>query len=220
MDKPKKNNKKQGKTKKKNELPVLTSDTDFLEAFLTEESGSGAEKKNGGDGSQLNKHGLPFIDDYAEQFMPGETHDGQPEVDATDGQQIEELSDEEFSRLLDESFKSRKIPRHKPKPMPLKRRLKRYPAPELDLDLHGFTSLGAELKAKSFITTAKRQGFFTLRIIVGKGMHSEEGPVLPHVIVDLLKSFKKDNIVLSYEWERGKKNKSGVIIVYLKQFND
>ena len=68
------------------------------------------------------------------------------------------------------------------------------------------------------MTTAKKEGYFTLRIIVGKGLHSEDGPVLPHVIEDLLKELKKDNIVLSYQWEGGKKSKSGAAIVHLKQF--
>ena len=104
--------------------------------------------------------------------------------------------------------------------MPLKKRLKRYPSPEKDLDLHGFTALGAQMKAKSFILSAKYQGFFTLRIIVGKGLHSEEGPVLPHVIEDLLKTLKKENTILAYKWEQRKKEKSGAVIVYIKQFQE
>lgn len=221
MSKFEKFDKKQRKMKKKNDLPILDSDKDFLSAFLEEESGSSAEKKKSAKAdSRKNKHGLPFIEDYEARFLHSE-NDTVTDTDQLHEQQIEEeVSEEEFSRLLDESFKSRKTPRQAPRPMPLKRRLKRYPPPETDLDLHGFTAIGAELKAKSFILTAQRQGFFTLRIIVGKGLHSEDGPVLPHTIVDLLKEFKKENIVLSYEWEGGKKTKSGAIIVYLKQFND
>ena len=106
----------------------------------------------------------------------------------------------------------------KPNPMPEKKRLGRYPLPEKDLDLHGFTAVGAEIKAKSFITTCKLQGFFTLRVIVGKGLHSDTGPVLPDVIENLLKALKKENIVLAYEWDRKKKSQSGAVIVYIKQF--
>ena len=104
--------------------------------------------------------------------------------------------------------------------MPLKRRLKRYPPPEADLDLHGFTAIGAQVKTRAFILNAHVQGFFTLRIIVGKGLHSEGGPVLPHVVEDLLKEMKKENIVLAYEWEGRKKSKSGAVLVYLKRFTD
>jgi DNA-nicking Smr family endonuclease len=104
--------------------------------------------------------------------------------------------------------------------MPLKRRLKRYPPPEAYLDLHGFTAIGARIKARTFISSAHVQGFFTLRIIVGKGLHSEDGPVLPHVVEDLLKEMKNDNLVLSYKWEGGKRSKFGALLVYLKRFTD
>lgn len=133
---------------------------------------------------------------------------------------LEDISPEAFEQLLEDAFKARKPSRHEPKPMPLKRRLKRYPGPEKNLDLHGFTAIGAEIKARAFITTAKKQGYFTLRIIVGKGRHSEDGPVLPNVIEDLLKTLKTENIVLNYQWEGPKKSKSGAIIVHLKQFRD
>ncbi len=62
--------------------------------------------------------------------------------------------------------------------------------------------------------------FFTLRIIVGKGIHSEDGPVLPHVVEDLLKEMKKENIVLAYKWEGAKKLKFGAVLVYLKRFDN
>ncbi len=104
--------------------------------------------------------------------------------------------------------------------MPIKKRLKRYPPPEAELDLHGFTALGAEVKAKSFISTCKHQGYFSLRIIVGKGLHSDLGPVLPDVIEDLLKILEKQNVVLAYKWDQQTKSKSGAVIVYLKQFNN
>ncbi len=177
-----------------------------------------------------NKHGLPFIDDYEAQFLPKDEtiEDGVSRssgANASSALAVEEtvwedLSPESFERLLEESFKARKTSRHVPKPMPLKRRLKRYPRPEKNLDLHGFTAIGAEIKARAFITTAKKQGYFTLRIIVGKGRHSEDGPVLPDVIEDLLKILKEENIVLSFQWEGPKKSKSGAIIVYLKQFRE
>ncbi len=214
--------KKSGKTKKKNDLPVFDSDADLLSAFLEQnparEKNIKDQKK---DRSRINKHGLPFIEDYETRFLAEQDaglQDPKDDSVAADGTLEEETED--FARLLDESLKEKKIPRHIPKPMPLKRRIRRYPPPEADLDLHGFTAVGAELKAKSFITTAKLQGFFTLRIIVGRGVHSQEGPVLPHVVEDLLKAFKQENIVLSYKWEGQKRNKTGSVLVYLKQFND
>lgn len=55
---------------------------------------------------------------------------------------------------------------------------------------------------------------------MGKGLHSEDGPVLPHVVEDLLKEMKQENVVLSYEWEGKKKSKYGAMLVYLKRFGD
>ncbi|MFO7988004.1 MAG: Smr/MutS family protein, partial [Desulfotignum sp.] len=86
--------------------------------------------------------------------------------------------------------------------------------------LHGFTALGAQLKARSFLTVCKQQGYFTVRIIVGRGRHSELGPVLPDTIEDLLAQLKAQEIVLGFTWERKKKSRSGAVIVYLRQFSD
>ncbi len=214
-------------------MPVFDSDADLLSAFFDEnwfpagvEKKTFKDKKNQGSNkvpnreTKINKHGLPFIEDYQTQFLAGENREDKPGEDELSRTRQPEVEQEDFARLLDESLKKKIIPRHIPKPMPLKRRIKRYPPPEADLDLHGFTAVGAQLKARNFISTAKLQGFFTLRIIVGRGLHSQEGPVLPHVVEDLLSALKKENIVLSYEWEGGKKNRSGALIVHLKQFSD
>lgn len=173
------------KLKRKNDLPKLASDKDFLDAFLM-------------DGKDV------LADKTAEQVP------APPEAEA----------EADFSTLLDASLKQNHSRRHTPRPMPLKRRLKRYPPPESNLDLHGFTAIGARIKTRSFILSAHVQGLFTLRIIVGKGLHSEDGPVLPHVVEDLLREMKKENIVLAYEWEGRKKSKSGAVLVYLKRFDD
>ncbi|MCG8632451.1 MAG: Smr/MutS family protein [Desulfobacterales bacterium] len=217
MSKTEKNKKNMGKNKKKNDLPVFGSDRDFLTAFLSEKepSKTSDEEKGKKEAKRLNKHGLPFVEDYESRFLP------EPDAGANSGDENPEPPEEEdFAKLLDESFRSRKPSGTAPKPVPLKKRLKRYPPPEADLDLHGFTAIGAEAKAKSFIHTARHQGVFTLRIIVGRGLHSQEGPVLPDVIEDLLKLMKKEKIVLAFEWEGRKKSSSGAVIVYMNQFND
>lgn len=228
MSKSYKFKKKFGNKKLKNDLPVLDSDQDFIAAFLSNKKTGSSEKKQEakrpGQSSGKNKHGLPFIEDYEAQFLEDKNKPKQPAEqpwnDQSDQPGEEPETDEDFALLLDQSLKQRKLVPKAPRPMPLKKRLKRYPAPEADLDLHGFTALGAQMKAKSFIASAKYQGFFTLRIIVGKGLHSEEGPVLPHVIEDLLKALKKENTILAYKWEQRKKEKSGAVIVYIKQFQE
>jgi len=230
---PKKNRKKITK----NDLPVLDSDQNFFSLFMDAPlpSDSGTEKKSCRQKTpKLNKHGLPVIEEFEEKFIDHQPenlpHSTQKESgkskQAGDPGESKELMEsveleEDFARLLEASLKEQKGPvKKKPVPMPIKKRLKRYPPPEAELDLHGFTALGAEIKAKSFILTCKHQGYFSLRIIVGKGLHSDMGPVLPHVIEDVLNILKNQNIVLAYKWDRQKKSRSGAVIVYLKQFNE
>ncbi len=97
----------------------------------------------------------------------------------------------------------------------LKEKLRRYPPPQAQLDLHGQTALQARQRAEGFIRTARADGLFTLRIIVGKGLHSQGGAVLPDVIEDLTVALKRQDVVLSYRWEKRIKRKSGSLIVYL-----
>jgi DNA-nicking Smr family endonuclease len=218
----------------KNDLPVLDSDHDFLSVFMgnpipgPQGGKQGQEDKiQSGTGQtipRLNKHGLPVIEDLETELFLDQTEfrsEPGPEKFIDSGETEESKdSEENFKILLEKSLKQKAgFVKKKPLPMPVKKRLRRYPLPEKELDLHGFTAVGAEIKAKSFILACKHQGFFTLSIIVGKGLHSDTGPVLPDVIEDLLKALKKENIVLAYEWDRKKKSKSGVLIVYIKQFN-
>ena len=187
--------------KRKQPTRKLSSDQEYIDAF-TRRPDPGA--KAGSEDPRLNRHGLPIVDEipFSPEPEPGD-------------------EEEDFSSLLEESFSRRELPRKpKPSPMPYKKRIKRYPPPETELDLHGYTALGAEVKAKSFLITSKQQGYFTVRLIVGKGLHSDLGPVLPDVIEDLLNALKKQDVVLGFEWDRKKKIRSGAVIVYLRQFSD
>ncbi|MBU8850282.1 MAG: Smr/MutS family protein [Desulfobacterales bacterium] len=185
------------KKKKKNDLPVFDSDHDFLKAFEKKNEIKTDKKRN-----QINRHGVQVLDDLSDNHNFRENP-----------------SKEIFSELLEESFKNREVkPAKKTSPMPVKKRIKRYPPVEVELDLHGYNAVGAQVRARSFINNCKHQGFFTLRIIVGKGLHSDLGPVLPDVVEDVCKEMKKQNLVIWYEWDKKKKSKSGAVIVYLKQF--
>lgn len=187
--------------KKKYRPPRLRPDEDFLQAF-TRKNGSESVSENISP-RQVNRHGLPVMDKG---------------VCSSD---TETSETENFPALL-EAFLSKpdRPARSSPDPMPYHKRIKRYPPPENDLDLHGFTALGAELKARSFLISCQQQGYFTVRIIVGRGLHSELGPVLPDMIEDLLAKLKARDIVLGFAWERKKKSRSGAVIVYLRQFDD
>jgi DNA-nicking Smr family endonuclease len=192
---------KQAKNRKKNKPPVLQSDEDFLCAF-EEKPKAPVKEKPGVEESKKNSHGVSVIE---------------PGHDLPNPDQDEDSDD--FAALLDASFSKPGATKKTKKPvMPLKKRLKRYPPVEADLDLHGFTAIGAQLRAQSFISGCKQQGFFTIRIIVGRGLHSDMGPVLPDVVEDVAKEMKQQGIVLSYHWEKKKKVRSGALILYLKQF--
>ncbi len=185
--------------KNKNKIRVIDSNQDLSDLFA-------------------DKPGLePAMEELTKNSFFSHEHDLEPEI-----------SDKEFAELLDNSLKGKsmdkmlqgKKERGGPQKVPLSKRLKRYPPPESRLDLHGFTSDGATLKADSYIRTAFKNGFFTLKIIVGKGIHSEFGAVLPDTIQDLLVKLKDESIVLHFAFEKKKKSQSGAIIVYLNQFND
>jgi DNA-nicking Smr family endonuclease len=191
----------------KNNLPVFDSDHDFLKAFEKREKIKTGTQKSVFIGppekNQTDRHGVKVLDNLSEE-----------------NSLTENSTKEDFIELLEESFKKGRAKKSlkKPSAMPVKKRIKRYPPVEIELDLHGYNAIGAQLKARSFIHNCKQHGFFTLRIIVGKGLHSDLGPVLPDVIEDVLREMKKQGLVIWYEWDKKKKSKSGAVIVYVKQF--
>ena len=226
--------------KNKNDIPVFSSSEDLFSLFMGD---NGHDKKRGApfskrqfsedksqDSSETiaqeqnhgqnhyrkkDKHGIHILD-----------HSGSlPEIFLQDN---ENNDNGNFSDLIDSALKGKsyqalmreKRDKPSPSPVPLKKRLKRYPPPQKLLDLHGDTASMAEIKADSYIRTCRRNGVFTLRIVVGKGLHSAYGAVLPDVIEDLLIKLKKEGVVLWFQWDRKKKSASGALIVYLKQFKD
>ena len=153
---------------------------------------------------------------------------GIPILSAEDSQAMDRMfmenGGDDFSRLLNESLgqKSREVMLDEKgtrnvrrKPLTFKQKISRYPLPQSQLDLHGYTSIKAELRAETYLKNAFNSHIHTLIIIVGKGLHSEEGAVLPDVVENLLIRLRKAHIVFYYEWERQKKSQSGSVIVYL-----
>jgi DNA-nicking Smr family endonuclease len=177
-----------------------------------------------------NKHNLPVFDsdqDFLKTFQNGSEQKEKAPVPVQKSKRCKkqvknearQQEEENFAELLEESFrKNAAKPLKKKAPAPLKKRLKRYPAPEAELDLHGYKAIEARIRAESFVYTCKMQGFFTVRIIVGKGQHSELGPVLPDVVEDVLNEMRSKNLVLGFDWDKKTKYGSGSIIVYLQQF--
>ncbi len=177
----------------KNDLPVFQSDEVFLRAFEKNSEPEAGQKKT----------------------IDCKNRDEKSVNEESD----ESLEQEDFAAMLEASFKTQRLkPLTKNRPLSLKQTIKRYPGVELDLDLHGYYAIDAQLELRSFIQSCRHQGYFTVRIIVGKGLHSENGAVLPDIVEDELKKMLKQNLVIFYKWERKKKETSGAVIVYLKHF--
>jgi DNA-nicking Smr family endonuclease len=90
-----------------------------------------------------------------------------------------------------------------------------YPEPQDEIDLHGLKGNEAELKTDFFIRDSKARGFVTIRIIVGKGTHSEGRAVLPDIVEGKIVDLKREGKIYSFKWEKGRKLKSGSVIIYL-----
>ena len=92
--------------------------------------------------------------------------------------------------------------------------LKDYPKiPQETLDLHGKTATEAEREIRLFILRAKRESKRMIRIITGKGLHSEGGQsVLKGVVENKVVELKDEGLVLDRKWEKGG---GGALLVYL-----
>ncbi|MCK5614298.1 Smr/MutS family protein [Candidatus Pacearchaeota archaeon] len=91
-----------------------------------------------------------------------------------------------------------------------------YPRPQDELDLHNFTGEEARRKTESYIRNSQRNKLKTIRIITGKGIHSENAKaVVRGIVSETVISLKKEGLVSDYEWESKTEQRSGAIIVYL-----
>jgi DNA-nicking Smr family endonuclease len=161
------------------------------------------------------RHGIPRLDDQTDlrQFFETALEDDEDTpANAGLGEVFRTSLNHDTRRLMKKKTGGFFAPRR----LSLKEKLRRYPAPQAQLDLHGDTALIARQRTDSFLRTAVAAGTLTVRIIVGKGLHSEDGAVLPDVIEDLLVALKRDGRVLTFRWDKDRKRKSGAVIVYLE----
>ena len=94
-------------------------------------------------------------------------------------------------------------------------KLSKHSKPQDEIDLHGLKGDEAELKADFFIRDSKARGLVTIRIIVGKGTHSEGRAVLPDIVEGKIIDLKREGQIYTFKWEKGRKLKSGAVIIYL-----
>ncbi|QTA88802.1 Smr/MutS family protein [Desulfonema magnum] len=163
---------------------------------------------------KTNKHGIPILtkgDNLVELFVC---------------EKSEEKLDDDFSEIVQNSFSEENVQAmlqeksenlFPKKELTISEKIKMYPLPEDEIDLHGYTAKEAEKKTESFIETARWKGILTLRIIVGKGLHSRGKAVLRDVVENKISELKKKNLVLTFKWEKRGKLKSGSVIVYLTE---
>jgi DNA-nicking Smr family endonuclease len=97
----------------------------------------------------------------------------------------------------------------------IRQQIKAHPPPQRQLDLHGCTALQAQQRTEAFVHGALHAGLATVRIIVGRGLHSQGRAVLPDAVAEKLAELKGRGQVLTFQWEKHKKSKSGALIVYL-----
>jgi DNA-nicking Smr family endonuclease len=134
------------------------------------------------------------------------------------------LSEEEkpFSRMLEDSLAGvdkaeiirQKFPEHPPESK--KQRADSPSRPRSELDLHGCHVREALVRLEAFIETSALQGLSPVRIIVGKGLHSQGSAVLPDAVERKIVELKRRGRVSTFAWEKKRKRASGSLVVYLK----
>ena len=87
--------------------------------------------------------------------------------------------------------------------------------PEAELDLHGIKASDVQQKVAWFLENSKFYGFEAVRIITGKGSHSDEGPILRPLVEEYLNGPGRTYVV---EWMRApqKQGGDGAIIAFLR----
>jgi DNA-nicking Smr family endonuclease len=95
--------------------------------------------------------------------------------------------------------------------------IKDYPVnPQAELDLHEHTGPEAKRTIGFFIENSHHNRLRTVRIITGKGTHSQGGAsVLRGITEEKIAELKRQGLVLSFKWEQGRMARSGSMIVYL-----
>jgi DNA-nicking Smr family endonuclease len=86
--------------------------------------------------------------------------------------------------------------------------------PEDKLDLHGLTIDEACPKVRFFLQDAIYQGFKTVLIITGKGLHSSDGPVLRQAVEKLLGQQRE--LVIEWGVAPRRYGGDGALVVFLR----
>ena len=159
-------------------------------------------------GRKRDKHGLPVLgrdDDLFILFGGEERRETFAEV------MEESLGVDDFKAGVQEKKEATARDRR----LSIHERLRKFPGPQAEIDLHGCTAREAEQKVELFVRNACNKGLRTIRVITGKGLHSEGEAVLPVVVEDQLRALKREKMVLACMWEGRSRANSGSILVCL-----
>lgn len=219
--------------KNRHGLPVLDADADLSRVFedipdaTSEKTPPPIQRRPRRRAIPVNRHGIPIIHedmDISVFFRDPRNAKATPERRQPPAPP-KRRTEESFEQLVEASLAGvdrdtllREKTDHPAEggPVTLRRLLRNYPLPQESLDLHGCSVEQALQKTETFIGKARKKGKRTLMIIVGKGLHSDGRPVLPDAVEGKIIDLKRRNQVLAFEWEKGKKRKSGALIVYLR----
>ncbi|MCW7753595.1 Smr/MutS family protein [Desulfobotulus sp. H1] len=182
--------------KDKNGIPLLRNQTDFTMVFRE-------ETKYGGKATE--SMSVPATGAAARKSEP---------LDFS-VQLRNSLGDKGTERLL----KEKKTGVSQGPGISLKERLRRYPAPQKNLDLHGFSGIQAHLKTEIFLQQAKEDGLFTVRIITGRGRNSQGPAVLPDIVDQKIREMAKTGLILSWQWGNDSREPGGSVLVYINHFD-
>ena len=157
---------------------------------------------------------LDAHEDFYELFVERNGEDTAPAPSCED--------EESFSRMLEATLSGvdqteiirQKYPENVQ--VPGRQRLSARGTPGAEIDLHGCHVREALVRVEAFIETAALQGFEAVRIIVGKGLHSQGSAVLPDAVEGKIVDLKRRGRVAAFTWEKKHKRASGALLVYLK----
>ncbi|OIP47029.1 MAG: hypothetical protein COZ12_04760 [Deltaproteobacteria bacterium CG_4_10_14_3_um_filter_60_8] len=83
------------------------------------------------------------------------------------------------------------------------------------LDLHGMTVDEALRRVVYFLQNGRHQGLRQVRIVTGKGLHSDGEAVLPEAVEQTLLVLKRQGEIHSFQWQNGDRRRSGALLVRL-----
>ncbi|MFO7734786.1 MAG: Smr/MutS family protein [bacterium] len=125
-----------------------------------------------------------------------------------------------FEEMINKSMKKSPVSEFKQSSetlKPIHQVASEYPPPQKSLDLHGMTQDAAVKKIRCFVSSCRKEGKLTVRVITGRGKHSPAGPVLKEVAEKEAVMLKNENQLIFFKWDRKKKHKSSSMLFFLRQ---